>query len=93
MYPHLSSSKRLEIPPLQFGESQVNSVCRDYYKDHSFCRNESGEINLWRLYNLFTGANKATYIDQFADRSVNAYEFAEQIKWGLDGKRENWYLN
>jgi hypothetical protein len=76
-----------------FGEQQVSAVVRDYFKDQSFCRDEAGNINLWQLYNLFTGANKSSYIDSFLDRSVNAYSFAEQIKWALEGKQENWYLN
>ena len=67
-------------------------MCRDYYRDDSFCRDESGDINLWRLYNLFTGANKSTYIDRFLDRSVNALDFIQQVQAALDGQNTNWYL-
>lgn len=76
-----------------FGENQMGAVVKDYYRDQSFCRQADGNINLWRLYNLFTGANKSSYIDQFLDRSVNAYHFAEQLRWALEGRQENWYLN
>ena len=69
------------------------SVCRDYYRDTSFCRQQDGTINLWRLYNLFTGANKSTYIDQFLDRSVNALDFAVQVQDALEGRSASWYLN
>lgn len=93
MYPHLPTNQKEGIPPLLFGESQIGAICKDYYRDKSFCRDKNGNINLWKMYNLFTGVNKSTYIDQFTERSVNAYEFAEQIRWALDGKRENWYLN
>ncbi|WP_343671721.1 DUF3871 family protein [Chitinophaga sp.] len=36
-------------------------------KDDSFCREVDGSINLWTLYNLFTGANKSSYIDTFLE--------------------------
>ena len=75
-----------------FGDSQIGAVVKDYYNDQSFCRSSDGHISLWKLYNLFTGANKSTYIDQFVDRSANAYSFVEQIRWGLEG-RTNWYIN
>jgi hypothetical protein len=42
------------------------AVFRDFYKDESFCRDANGDINLWKLYNLFAGANKSTYIDSFS---------------------------
>lgn len=92
MYNYMPSRIRQEIPEILFGEQQVSAVVRDYFKDSSFCRDEAGNINLWKLYNLFTGANKSSYIDSFLDRSVNAYTFAEQLRWGLEGKQESWYL-
>jgi hypothetical protein len=93
MYPHLPQDFRRDVSPLLFGDQQMSSVVKDFYKDESFCRDTSGNISLWRLYNLFTGANKSSYIDSFLDRSVNAYQLVEQIKWGLEGKNSNWYLN
>ena len=68
-------------------------LAMDYYQDQSFCRNQNGDINLWRMYNLFTGANKSSYIDSFLDRSVNAFEFTHKIQRGLEGNVANWYLN
>jgi hypothetical protein len=82
-----------DIPTLAFGDSQLGAVVKDYYRDESFCRAEDGTINLWKLYNLFTGANKSTYIDQFLDRSLRAYSFVEQLRWGLEGKNTNGYLS
>ncbi|WP_026461225.1 DUF3871 family protein [Adhaeribacter aquaticus] len=93
MYNYLPSEEKKHIPTLLYGDSQLNSVCQDYYKDVSFCRQEDGNINLWRLYNLFTGANKSTYIDQFLDRSVNALDFATQVQLALDGGKTSWFLN
>lgn len=93
MYNYMPNRFRNEIPEILFGEQQISVVVRDYFKDQSFCRDQSGNINLWQLYNLFTGANKSSYIDSFLDRSVNAYSFTEQIRWALEGKQESWYLN
>jgi hypothetical protein len=31
--------------------------------------------------------------DKFLDRSVNAYQFMEQIKFALQTKEYNWFLN
>jgi hypothetical protein len=80
------------IPPMLFGDTQMSSVVKDFYRDDSFCRDANGNINLWKLYNLFTGANKSTYIDSFLERSVNAFNFVEQVRHGLEGKADCWYL-
>ena len=93
MYQHLPVEIRNNIPPILFGDNQMSSVVKDFYKDESFCRDKNGNINLWRLYNLFTGANKSSYIDSFLDRSVNAYQLVEQICFGLENKTNCWYLN
>lgn len=92
MYNHLPYDIKKDIPALMFGDTQLGLICRDYYKDESFCRNPDGTINLWKLYNLFTNANKSTYIDSFLDRSVNAYNFVEQVRYGLEDKNSCWYL-
>ena len=78
---------------LLMGDSQINQIVRDYYKDESFCRDEQGNINLWRLYNLFTGSNKSSYIDAYAERAVNVYHFVENLRWALEGQEQNWFLN
>jgi hypothetical protein len=93
MYQYLSSKQREGIAPLTFGDLQIGTVCRDYYKDNSFAKDDNGDINLWNVYNLFTGANKNTYIDQFLDRSVNAFNLAQELKQALEGNHYSWYLN
>ena len=91
MYNHLPNEVKRGITPVTFGDQQTGMVVRDFYKDESFCRDQHGNINLWRLYNLFTGAIKTSYIDSFLDRSVSAYNLVEEIRWGLEGKN-SWYL-
>ena len=93
MYPHLPSSVKADIPTLLFGDQMMANVVKDFYKDESFCRDANGNINLWKLYNLFTGANKSSYIDSFLDRSVNAFQLVEQIRHGLENRNNSWYLN
>ena len=92
MYRHLSDLAKNQAPGLLFGESQVNTICNDYYRDGSFCRSENGNINLWNLYNLFTGANKSTYIDSFLDRSVNAFELVRELQFALQNESYCWYI-
>lgn len=93
MYPFLTSREKLGIPALELGDSQVNTVIRDYYKDTSFCRDSVGNISLWKLYNLLTGANKSSYIDTFLDRTVNALSFAQVLLNSLKTGQYLWYLN
>lgn len=93
MYNHLPGDMKTDIDPILFGDQQMSAVVKDFYKDESFCRDDQGNVNLWKLYNLFTGTNKSTYIDNFLDRSVNAFNLVDQIRKSLDHKTDCWYLN
>jgi hypothetical protein len=93
LYQHLPKKEQSSINPLLLSDSQLIVICKDYYRDRSFCRDENGNINLWKLYNLLTGSNKSSYIDSFLDRSANAYSFSEQLRFALEGRIESWYLN
>ncbi len=89
LYQYLSKSERAGIPSLLINDSQISSIAKDYYQDERFCRNEDGNINLWDVYNLFTSANKSSYIDGFVNRSANAFDFTND----LCTKSNNWFLN
>jgi hypothetical protein len=93
MYQHLPSSVKKDVPELTLGDSQINTICKDYFKDESFCRSEAGDISLWKLYNLFTSANKASYIDSFLDRAVGAISITHQLAGALEHKQANWFLS
>ncbi len=93
MYRHMPDNLKLNIPEISMGDSQINSVCKDYYSDNSFACNPDGSINLWRLYNLFTGANKSSYIDHFLDRSENAYAIVRELMYAIQNKSDCWFLN
>lgn len=50
--------------------------------------------NMWKFYNLLTGANKSSYIDSFLDRSLNATEMALGINAALHGdERYKWFID
>jgi hypothetical protein len=93
MSQHLPANIKKDIPELSLGDSQINTICKDYYKDNSFCKGDNGDISLWKLYNLFTSANKASYIDSFLDRAVNASAFTHQLAGALEHKQANWFLS
>lgn len=93
MYKYASDHVKEQVMPCYFGDGQINAVCKDYYSDQSFCSDQEGNINLWKLYNLLTGVNKSSYIDSFLDRSVNAFDLVHSVKWCLDNKKTSWYLN
>lgn len=93
MYQHLPKAISQKLPTLQFNDTQLSSIAEQYYKDESFSRNDDGTINLWKLYNLFTGANKSSYIDKFLDRGVNAHEFTSGIAASLEDGQKSWFLS
>ncbi len=92
MYHHMPPESRKNIPALMIGDSQVGSIVREYYRDPDFKVDPQGNIDLWSLYNLFTGANKSSYIDTFLSRGVNALDFVKQIQSALRGEVNSWYL-
>lgn len=72
----------------------INTIMKDYFEDDSFCRNEQGDINLWNVYNLFTQANKSSYLDTFLDRNVNAFDFSNGLILALNGSSNyHWFLS
>jgi Domain of unknown function, B. Theta Gene description (DUF3871) len=94
LYQHLPKNEKLGVPNLTFTDGHINTIAKDYYEDASFSRNEQGDINLWNVYNLFTQANKSSYIDTFLDRNVNAFEFTQGIQTALIGNGDyHWFLN
>jgi len=92
LYQYLPPAQKKEISPLLLGDSQVNTIARDYYRDESFCRNDDGTISLWNVYNLFTGAVKSSYVDTFLDRNVNAFQFSQSLLETVQSGSSSWYL-
>ena len=94
LYQHLPKLEKSKIPFLNFNDSHINTMAKDYYEDKNFSRLEDGRINLWDVYNLFTQANKSSYIDTFLDRNLNAFEFSKGIQKTLNGSFDyHWFLS
>lgn len=92
MYHFMPPKARKAIPAMPLMDSQISTITKDYYSDESFCRNESGDIDLWRLYNLFTGANKSSYIDSYLERGVGSQSFVKGLQDALRSDSEHWYI-
>nr|WP_229723822.1 DUF3871 family protein [Chryseobacterium sp.] len=94
LYQHLPKQEKQNIPTLNFNDSHINTMARDYYEDQAFSRAEEGRINLWSVFNLFTQANKSSYIDTFLDRNLNAFEFSKGLQKALNGDSDyHWFLS
>ena len=94
LYQHLPKQEKLKIPVLNFNDSHINTMAKDYYEDQNFSRMEDGGINLWNVFNLFTQANKSSYIDTFLDRNLNAFEFSKGLQKTLNGDSNyHWFLS
>jgi len=92
LYNYLPAEKKKDIPALTFTDTQVSAIADSYYNDENFSRNGNDSISLWNLYNLFTGANKSSYIDKFLARGVNAFELTDHIVEALETGQDSWFL-
>jgi hypothetical protein len=94
LFQYLPVKVKREIPEaIPLMDSQISTVARDFYADKSFCRGTDGTINLWKLYNLFTGANKSSYVDTFLDRNVGASTFVLGLQNALKQGTNHWFLS
>ena len=94
LYQHLPKNLKTDIPELQFNDGQLNTIAKAYLDDENFCKESNGKISLWKMLNLFTGANKSTYIDSFLEKGLNAFEFTKSVQKALIGNGDyHWFLN
>jgi hypothetical protein len=68
----MPKEEKQNMPEMLFTDHHLNQICEGYYYDKNFSRYPDGSIDLWRLYNLFTSANKSSYIDKFLERGLNS---------------------
>lgn len=75
-------------------DTQIGIVAKAFYNDENFAlQDNSREISMWNVYNLLTGANKSSYIDNFLDRAYNATQLAEGLNRALYGENEySWFI-
>jgi hypothetical protein len=93
LFHYLPSKDKKDIPEVPVSDSQISIVAKDYYSSESFCKNDNGDIDLWKLYNLFTGANKSSYIDTFLDRGAGSHTFIKNIQEALETSSKHWFLS
>lgn len=94
LYQYLPTAERKMLPAMEFTDGHINSVAKSYYSDENFGRVDGTDIDLWRVYNLFTGANKSSYIDTFLDRSLGATNLITGISHALDGDSAyRWFID
>lgn len=93
LYNFLPQKQKKDIEKLPLSDTQISMVAKDYYQDKSFCRSEDGNIDMWKVYNLFTSANKSSYIDTFLDRTTGSFIFIAELINHLRSSTKSWYLS
>lgn len=93
MYGFLESKSKKGMLSVDINDGQVNTVIKNYYQDENFSREQNGDITLWNLYNLFTEANKSSYIHKNLERNVNAFDLSMDIAESLQKGQANWFIN
>ncbi|TDE31578.1 DUF3871 family protein [Flavobacterium ranwuense] len=93
MFTHLDKHTQKSIFPISLNDSQINNIVKDYYQCPNFSRSPDGSISFWNLYNLFTEANKSSYIDNNLERNVNAYELINDLGKSIQNNIPNWFLH
>lgn len=93
LYQFLPKDEKVKVPELLINDTQISRVAEYYYADDHFQRDGNGSVDLWKFYNLLTGAIKTSYIDKLLEREVNSFEFTNQVKGALMTESEEfWYL-
>ena len=94
LYQCLGTGQQKRLQRMLLTDTQINSVAKAYINDENF-GGTGGELNMWRFYNLLTGANKSSYIDSFLDRSLNASEIAMGISQALNNTSDSykWFID
>jgi len=87
LYEALSTAQRnqLGLPQITLGDQALNSATRGFVNNKDFHANQDGSLSMWAFLNLLTEANKASYIDRFLGRQVNAMDTAVGICDALNG--------
>lgn len=93
MFQALPSAQQKRMPQLLITDSQINSVCRDFYRNEHFGMKDNA-ISLFDFHNLLTESNKSSYVDTYLHRAVNATEVSvglNNVMQGIDNKYA-WFL-
>ncbi len=91
LYNYLPKDRKQVLIPSGLNDTQLTLVSKQYFHDQHFGVT-GGDINLWSLYNLFTGALKTSYIDTIIDSNVQVGKFFTHLTASLDATTPSWYL-
>ena len=94
LYQYLPNEQRRLLPQILMTDTQIGIVAKSFYHDDNFSLPDNQkEISMWNVYNLLTGANKSSYIDNFLDRAYNATQLADGLNKALYGDCEYaWFI-
>lgn len=94
LYQYLPNDQRRLLPQMLMTDTQIGIVAKSFYHDDNFSLPDNQkEISMWNVYNLLTGANKSSYIDNFLDRAYNATQLADGLNRALYGDSEyTWFI-
>lgn len=94
LYQYLPNEQRRLLPQMLMTDTQIGIVAKSFYHDDNFSLTDNQkEISMWNVYNLLTGANKSSYIDNFLDRAYNATQLADGLNKALYGDSEySWFI-
>ena len=94
LYQYLPPEQKKKLPQMLMTDTQASIVAKSFYNDENFSLPDNqGEISMWNVYNLLTGANKTSYIDNFLDRAYNATQLADGLNKALYGDNEySWFI-
>lgn len=94
LYQYLPLGQKKRLPQMLMTDTQIGLVAKAYYQDDNFSLPDQQEsISMWNVYNLLTGANKSSYIDNFLDRAYNVTQLADGLNKALHGECEySWFI-
>ena len=94
LYQYLPVEQKKRLPQMLMTDTQIGIVAKSFYHDDNFSLPDNQkEISMWNVYNLLTGANKSSYIDNFLDRAYNATQLADGLNKALYGDNEyTWFI-
>ena len=94
LYQYLPLEQKKRLPQMLMTDTQVSIMAKSFYSDDNFSLPDNqGEISMWNVYNLLTGANKTSYIDNFLDRAYNATQLADGLNKALYRDNEySWFI-
>lgn len=94
LFQYLPMAQKKQLPSMLMTDTQIGLMAKAYYNDANFSlpKNQTC-ISMWNVYNLLTGANKSSYIDNFLDRAMNATQLTEGLNKALQGENEySWFI-